>query len=77
MYVQYAEMIDLRNMVLWSIGFIAEVKLSRNAVPVKELLPVRQDTVICICFSVFVQFTFFTMPLTKPYTEERMCGLRN
>jgi len=23
MYVQYAEMLDLRNMVLWSFGFIA------------------------------------------------------
>ena len=23
MYVQYAEMVDLRNMVLWTIGFIA------------------------------------------------------
>jgi len=32
--------------------------------------------VICICFSVFVQFTFFTMPLTKHSTKERMHGLK-
>jgi len=66
------------------IQLLTEVKVSRKGPErcsgeriCQYGVPLRvSSTLICICFSVFVQFTFFTMPLTKHSTEERMYGLR-